>query len=795
MALKRTLVQEEYLMISTGSDPATGYLSFYPKADGNFYKRTSAGVETKLWDSTNDGTGSGLDADLLDGLHSTEFFTVYQNYNKGEIYNFSGHYSPPAGSQPPVESNFIRQGGGHYFVSFTALTGKVDLLYNIYRRSLVDSNIVITTQNVTGNIDVIFDGSPCNNVVTIDAPDPLTPSTYGIIEIAHTSANNNLFILYSRDTVFSILRAEGWGNIGIPNVRNSLKSWKFEIRSSMDGQWYTIIDRDGIVDYVDILSFHPFTKELFDAGHRYGSAIRLTVREIVPYSPTTANHLKLGGLSLYTHFPNNDIVDSVHALSQRGGTGYGNYKLYAGDNYSYNYVLNLYSSTGTSYLRVRNSNGYVGIGVSSPDTQLHIAGQFKTNVPTGTAPFVIASTTLNTNLNADLLDGYHASAFALAGSGVTSFNTRTGAVTLSKADVEAVLTGVITSHTHNYLSGSGTANYLSKFAAAGVLANSVIYEEDGLIGIGTNSPAYELHVNGTVGASQMRVQSGNDIMHLTGTYIEFGDTFNYNALFKVNANSIEISGNDMANWTAFPISIGSVGGGFGNGRYIKIDDTLDTFTINFSKVKLQLGTANAFVKTNASKELVYDTNSYALNNHTHSTYVLKAGDIMTGNLLIHKTNSGSVNAQFGIKADATSNRHHEFRITSISDSDIYETALRMFTPTPTIYSMLIGNVGVERGAQLFLGGANWDSLSIFASTDVIGNAAYVYVCDASDNVKKVPVASFGGSSGLTSVGLKMPNIFNVSNSPLIANGDIVVTLNSQAKSNVLISPNNSAGVP
>lgn len=102
-------------------------------------------------------------------------------------------------------------------------------------------------------------------------------------------------------------------------------------------------------------------------------------------------------------------------------------------------------------------------------------------------------TSLITNLNADYLDGYHASAFALAshthpyqplngnltsispltgfgllrrdgsdnawyldtntyltGTKVDSFNGRTGIVTLTKADVEAVLTGIITSHTHNY---------------------------------------------------------------------------------------------------------------------------------------------------------------------------------------------------------------------------------------------------------------------------------------------------------------------------------------------------------
>ncbi|MFH2019602.1 MAG: site-specific integrase, partial [bacterium] len=36
---------------------------------------------------------------------------------------------------------------------------------------------------------------------------------------------------------------------------------------------------------------------------------------------------------------------------------------------------------------------------------------FESDVATGTAPFTIASTTVNTNLNADLLDGYHASDF------------------------------------------------------------------------------------------------------------------------------------------------------------------------------------------------------------------------------------------------------------------------------------------------------------------------------------------------------------------------------------------------
>lgn len=48
------------------------------------------------------------------------------------------------------------------------------------------------------------------------------------------------------------------------------------------------------------------------------------------------------------------------------------------------------------------------------------AQTFESDVVTGTAPLVVASTTAVTNLNADLLDGSHASAFALVANGVTN---------------------------------------------------------------------------------------------------------------------------------------------------------------------------------------------------------------------------------------------------------------------------------------------------------------------------------------------------------------------------------------
>lgn len=73
--------------------------------------------------------------------------------------------------------------------------------------------------------------------------------------------------------------------------------------------------------------------------------------------------------------------------------------------------------TASAYDQV---NDRLGVGTATPSEKLEVSGkgrfsdQIVSTLASGTAPFSLASTTVVTNLNADLLDGKHASELALA---------------------------------------------------------------------------------------------------------------------------------------------------------------------------------------------------------------------------------------------------------------------------------------------------------------------------------------------------------------------------------------------
>lgn len=99
---------------------------------------------------------------------------------------------------------------------------------------------------------------------------------------------------------------------------------------------------------------------------------------------------------------------------------------YNGEINRYDHHLFLQHHSG-QYLIMCTGGGLVGIGTSSPRAKLDVAGNvystgfFYSAVGTGTAPYQCSSTTLNNNLNADLLDGYHQTAFSMGWTSSTKY--------------------------------------------------------------------------------------------------------------------------------------------------------------------------------------------------------------------------------------------------------------------------------------------------------------------------------------------------------------------------------------
>lgn len=100
---------------------------------------------------------------------------------------------------------------------------------------------------------------------------------------------------------------------------------------------------------------------------------------------------------------------------------------------------------GTNYFLV-DYTGVIGNAGVFTSLNINTTKNFSSQVATGTAPYQCTSTTLNTNLNADLLDGYHASSFAITAdlAGYEKLDgtnqPATGNKNISKADPEIRIT-------------------------------------------------------------------------------------------------------------------------------------------------------------------------------------------------------------------------------------------------------------------------------------------------------------------------------------------------------------------
>jgi hypothetical protein len=201
--------------------------------------------------------------------------------------------------------------------------------------------------------------------------------------------------------------------------------------------------------------------------------------------------------------------------------------------------------SGAAYLAA--SNGNVGIGLTNPAQKLDVTGGSiqasgqLISTTTGIAPLVVSSTTVVTNLNADLLDGQSGAYYLDAPSEATvegyianDVNTNyiprdngTKLVTGSIYD-NGTNIGIGTSTTYGRLQvgttptvpllivqdsgnvGIGTTNPVGLFQVGSDLDNVPLYVKttNGSVGIGTTNPAEKLECNGAIKMAAFKMATG-----------------------------------------------------------------------------------------------------------------------------------------------------------------------------------------------------------------------------------------------------------------------------------------------
>jgi hypothetical protein len=143
-------------------------------------------------------------------------------------------------------------------------------------------------------------------------------------------------------------------------------------------------------------------------------------------------------------------------------------------------------------------SGFVGIGTTAPGTPLDVAGDLRSSgrlistAPSG-APLSVASSALVPNLNADRLDGLHASDFSQLGASIGTTELEDGAVTTAKLATKAV--------TGNEIAPGAVASVhiaVDSVTASAIAANAVASAEIATDAVGSGEIA-----TGAVGADEV----------------------------------------------------------------------------------------------------------------------------------------------------------------------------------------------------------------------------------------------------------------------------------------------------
>ena len=376
---------------------------------------------SQIWNAGNDGSDSGLDADLLDGQHASAFAlasnlsnylplsggTMTGNITMGKnaiVFNLSNDTSWNVGASSGLKilnalSTSVPEGAfSSYAVGLSVMgyygfqigsAGSESYPYlayrQIWRSDSGSSWRYLVPMHPSDNYDM-------NELRTYGGMYRLSEAPTNAF--ANAAYGNTLVVGSGSDTCFQLgapyssselyFRTGTWKSDGTGSIRTN--SWK-----------QVAFTDSNVASTTKLQTPRTLWGQSFDGTGNVSGALTDT-SSIRPSESVTYS---IGSDSLAYKY--------VYAIWVGSPT---------------NKILQ-FGANNQNHITV-TTNGNVGVGTTSPATKLDVNGAVKAKNfsanGTDVAPFYSSSTTLCTNVNADLLDGYHASSFPRITTGTLAAN-------------------------------------------------------------------------------------------------------------------------------------------------------------------------------------------------------------------------------------------------------------------------------------------------------------------------------------------------------------------------------------
>ncbi len=543
-----------HLLTSTHSNTGN-YYSMQFAADfynsNKLYYRSTAGSGStawnQIWHSGNDGSGSGLDADLLDGNNSSAFAPA----------SGSGNYIQNQNSSAQGANYWINGNGrldGSLAVGGTAPSGSGTMFTNLSSRRIVVGDSDTGLGQVSDGVLAVYTND--GERMRIDA--------IGNVGIGTNNPSFKLVVDGSHSNTQFLMHSAGDG--GATNTAD-LMLWASE-------PWATYTGVGIANNMQNIASGNGFARINTNRG---GSMMRLLDNSI-EFTTVNSSGTQLTGMAL--NGSGNVTIAGTLRVNGSGilnSSGYEVVQTNASDWLRINQNESFTSGTaaygnwafGTGGISV-GSWGTAGAGNIQASGNI-TGSQLISTVSTGTAPLTVSSTTVVTNLNADYLDGYHASSFALT-SGVVQlapasaqtdsstnssiFINKTGAsgnlLTLQKGASNVLTVGNTGATTFKNTADSSSAFQIQNAAGtAFVTADSsnqtlILRDKTGSASIGSNLVSSQAFNNATYWTCTGWTTTATNATHntgnttgcaTTGSNLSFSSYQYYEVKFTISGNT------------------------------------------------------------------------------------------------------------------------------------------------------------------------------------------------------------------------------------------------------------------